>query len=274
MRDVNGFITVKNDRLFYETAGQGADLLFLHAGIADGRMWDHEVRTYSKDHRVIRYDARGYGRSSAHTESFLYAEDAETVMDEVRSTKATLVGCSMGGRTALELVVLDPALVSGLVLIGPALRGHEWSDPIVAYGDAEDLFFEQGDVTSLVELSLRTWVDGPYRPPTAVDPQIRERVADMLSESYSKLIEAKDSLSDERQLEPPASERLGSIEVPTLVVVGDKDVSDIILISQRVASEIPGARLEIVPDTAHLPSMERPEETTRLIQDFLNENGL
>lgn len=274
MRDVNGFIAVKNDRIFYDTAGQGPDLLFLHAGIADRRMWDAEVRTFSKDHRVIRYDARGYGRSSAHTESFLYAEDAETVMNKVGSSAATLVGCSMGGRTALELAVLDPDRVNGLVLIGPAFRGHQWSDPIVAYGDAEDVFFEQGDVTSLVELSLRTWVDGPDRPPTAVDPRLRERVADMLRKSYDTLLAAKDSLSDERSLEPAAAERLGSIDVPTLVIVGDKDVADIILIAERVASEIPGARLEVVPDTAHLPSMERPEETTRLIEGFLTEHWL
>jgi pimeloyl-ACP methyl ester carboxylesterase len=274
LRDVNGFIAVKNDRIFYDTAGKGPDLLFLHAGIADRRMWDDEVRTFSKDHRVIRYDARGYGRSSAHTESFLYAEDAETVMDEVRSPAATLVGCSMGGRTAIELAVLDPDRVTGLVLIGPALRGHRWSDHIVAYGDAEDVFFEQGDMASLVELSLRTWVDGPHRPPAAVDPRLRERVADMLRKSYGTLLEAKDSLSDERSLEPAAAERLGSIEAPTLVIVGDRDVSDVILIAERVASEIPNARLEVVPDTAHLPTMERPDETARLIEGFLIEHGL
>lgn len=274
MRDINGFIAVKNDRIFYDTAGKGPDLLFLHAGIADRRMWDGEVRAFSKDYRVIRYDARGYGRSSAHTESFLYAEDAETVMDEVQSSTATLVGCSMGGRTALELAVLDPDRVNGLVLIGPALRGHQWSDQIVAYGDAEDVFFEQGDVASLVELSLRTWVDGPYRPPTAVDPRLRERVADMLRKSYDTLLASKDSLSNERPLEPAAAARLGSIDVPTLVIVGDKDVADVILIAERVASEIPNARLEVVPDTAHLPTMERPEETTRLIEDFLTEHDL
>lgn len=274
MRDISGFIALKNDRIFYEAVGAGLDLLFLHAGVADRRMWDGEVRAFSKDHRVIRYDARGFGRSSAHTEPFLYAEDAETVLDEVQSSTATLIGCSMGARTALEVAVLDPDRVNGLVLIAPALRGHQWSDHIVAYGEAEDVFFDQGDLTSLIDLSLRIWVDGPHRTPAAVDPHVRERVADMLRKSYGTLMKAKDSLSDERPLDPPAAEWLGSIDVPTLVIVGDKDVSDIILIAERIATEIPRARLAVVSDTAHLPSMERPEETTRLIEEFLADKGL
>jgi 3-oxoadipate enol-lactonase len=78
---------------------------------------------------------------------------------------------------------------------------------------------------------------------------------------------------EEELLVPDLAERLGEVAVPTLVLVGEEDVSDMHAIGQRLAGEIPGARLETIPDTAHVPNMERPREFDELVVPFLRENA-
>ncbi|MGZ4372409.1 MAG: alpha/beta fold hydrolase, partial [Gaiellaceae bacterium] len=74
--------------------------------------------------------------------------------------------------------------------------------------------------------------------------------------------------------DPPASQRLGDIAVPTLVVTGDEDVADIIRIGDRLAREIPDAERATIGMAAHLPNLERPDDFNRLVLGFLDEHGV
>jgi pimeloyl-ACP methyl ester carboxylesterase len=118
-----------------------------------------------------------------------------------------------------------------------------------------------------VEVSLRTWVDGPRRSSADVDPGVRAGVAEMQRRAY----ELQREWVDEEPLVPELAERLGEIRVPVLVVVGEEDQPDLQAIAERLAREIPGARLATIANTAHVPSMERPREFDELVLPFLRE---
>jgi pimeloyl-ACP methyl ester carboxylesterase len=81
--------------------------------------------------------------------------------------------------------------------------------------------------------------------------------------------EAESEGEERRALEPPAGERLGEIAVPTLVLIGDQDVSAIQAIAEKLATTIPGARKVVLTNTAHVPNMEQPEVFNRLVLEFL-----
>jgi 3-oxoadipate enol-lactonase len=258
--------------LYVEVAGEGPAVAFVHEGVADSGQWDPQWDEWSRSLRLLRLDLRGFGRSALPPERFSNARDLIAVMQEHGFDRAALVGGSLGGRVVLEVAVARPELVSALVLIAPGLPGHEWSDEVKASWAEEEAAYEAADIERAVDVNLRIWVDGPRRGPDAVEPAVRERLAEMQRRAF-ELQFAAGAEPEEELLVPDLSERLGEIAVPTLVVVGEEDVSDMHAIGERLVRELPGARLETIPDTAHVPNMERPREFDELVLPFLRENA-
>ncbi len=212
-------------------------------------------------------DLRGFGQRVLEPVPFSYVRDVEALLD----SPAAVVGCSLGGRVALELALHRPDLVERLVLIAPGLPGWDWSAETRAGWAEEEAAFEQGDFEAAAEASLRLWVDGPGRPPEAVEPTMRSAVREMVLRSYELQQHAWDSGAREEQiLDPPVNDRLGEIRCPTLVLVGAEDVVDIQAVAAHIAESVSGARLVTVPDTAHLPSLERHDEINGLLLAFLH----
>ena len=244
-------------------------VLLLHAGIADGRMWEPQLGVlHAAGFRVLAPDLRGFGERPLDGGRFSHARDAAAALDG----PATVVGNSLGGRVALELALHRPELVEGLVLIAPGMPGWDWSPEVRAGWADEEAAFERGDRGAAAEAALRLWVDGPRRTAGAVDPRVRAAVREMILRSYELQADAPED--DEEALPGrPLSDRLGEIRVPTLVLVGDEDVSDMQAIAARVAEAIDGARLVTLHGVAHLPSLERPTEVNELLLGFLGTIG-
>jgi 3-oxoadipate enol-lactonase len=259
-------------KLHHEVAGSGRAVVLLHEGIADSRMWDEQMDAFSDRFRVVRYDMRGFGRSELPPGPFSNVGDLQELLAELGIERASLVGVSLGGRVALELALVHPALTERLVLVAPGLPDADWSDDVKCLWAEEEELIERGDVDGAVELNLRMWVDGPSRGPDEVDPAVRERVREMQRRAFELQIPAyaqEPRPGPEERLDPPASARLGEIQAPTLVAVGDLDQPDMLRVADRLAAEIPGARKAVISGTAHCPSMEKPEEFNRLVVDFL-----
>lgn len=252
--------------LFVETRGDGPGLVFLHAGVADSRMWDGVYQEFSETHRAVRFDIRGFGRSPMPPGRFAYHDDVTGVLDASGLTRAVLVGCSFGADIALDTCLAHPDRVSGLVLIAPGVGEGDASDEMSRFAEAEEEALDRGDLDGATELNLRMWVDGPRRGPQDVDPGLRARVGMMQREAFQ--VPIPDGVERSR-LDPPAGTRLSEIAVPTLVVAGALDVPYVLTAAERIEREVPGARRAVVPDAAHLVSMERPAEFTRLLRDFL-----
>jgi len=244
-------------------------VLLLHAGIADRRMWQPQVEVLeAAGHSVIAPDLRGFGERRLEPALFSYVRDAEELLDG----PATVVGCSLGGRVALELALHRPDFVERLVVIAPGFPGWEWSDETRAGWAAEEEAYEAGDFETAAEASVRMWVDGPDRSREEVDPDMRAAVTDMVLRSYEMQHGAWEAGADEEAvLDPPIGGRLDEIRCPTLVVVGEYDVADMRGIAAHLADSIDGARLVTIADAAHLPSLERADEVNALVLAFLEE---
>jgi pimeloyl-ACP methyl ester carboxylesterase len=193
-------------------------------------------------------------------------EDLAALLDGLGVERAALVGCSQGGRVALEFALASPERVMALVLVASALPGFVFEGENPGPWAAIDAACERGDLELANELELRAWVDGASRAPAEVDPAVRELVREMNAIALA----APADLGTERAVDPPVAGRLGAVACPTLVVWGDLDTPRTLAQAERLASGIAGARAAIVAGTAHLPSLERPGEFNRLVLEFLD----
>jgi 3-oxoadipate enol-lactonase len=242
-------------------------VLLLHAGIADSRMWEPQAEVLrGAGYRVIAPDLRGFGERRLEPGPFSHVRDAEAVLDG----PAAVVGCSLGGRVALELALHRPDLVERLVLIAPGLPGWDWSEETRAGWAAEEAAYEAGDVEAAAEASTRMWVDGPNRSPHEVDPGIRAALTGMVLRSYEMQQGAwEEGAREEEVLDAPIGDRLKEIGCPALVLVGEEDVADMLRIAAHVAEAIEDARLVTIAKAAHVPSLERADEVNALLLEFL-----
>jgi pimeloyl-ACP methyl ester carboxylesterase len=246
--------------------GDGPAVVLLHAGIADRRMWNHVAAPLAEHYRVIRFDARGYGASPPSTASFQPATDVVAVLDALGVERAHLVGASMGGAAALDVAVAQPDRVASLALLGSGLPGHDFGPQVTEYWREEERLLANGDIDGVIELNLSMWLRGTGREWTprlhAVAAELRDqlRIIGMNQAGGEDLEESAPLL---------ARDMLGTLDVPTLVVVGENDPEDLVRISEHLGARIPAAQLVVLPDTAHLPALERPAETLALLQPHL-----
>jgi pimeloyl-ACP methyl ester carboxylesterase len=166
--------------------------------------------------------------------------------ETVGGEPVALVGSSYGGLVCLDFAARRPELVSALVVLDPPLPDHDWADPdFIAYAEEEERLYEAGDFEAATDLNVAYW--GFHD---------REVVRRSLEFDVPE-IEAVD---------------LGSVRMPTLVVVGERDKPDFRAIAERLAEELPNAELVVIEGAGHLPSMERPEATLEAVKPFLDRN--
>lgn len=261
-----GFAEVNGARLYFELAGEGRPLVLLHAGICDGRMWDGQFDALAVSRRVLRYDRRGFGRTTQGAGAFSHVEDLNALLSYLNPGRVTLVGCSQGAKIALDFALGRPEMVDSLVLVAPAVSGYTHkAAPPPQYEEIERAD-AAGDVGRVNELELQIWVDGPRRSPVEVERGVRELVREMNRAALNA------SAGEELPSGAAAAGRLGEVRVSALLVVGDLDTPQTLEAADALAAGIHGARLEIIKGTAHLPNMERPEEFNRIVLEFLNED--
>jgi 3-oxoadipate enol-lactonase len=247
--------------------------VLVHAGVADSRQWDAVWPALTARHRVLRYDARGYGRSTLPGGEFSHADDLARLLGDAGFDRAALVASSLGSRIALELALRAPRRIRALVVAPPGLFAGR-SDAVLRFGDAEEEAFERGDLDAAVALNVDLWVAGPSRGLSSVDPRVVETVREMQRRAFELELAALDHglAPGPERVEPDLAGRLHEIDVPTLVLVGDADVPDVLASAELLEREVPRARRVVVPGVAHMLAMERPAEVVSYVLDFLARN--
>ena len=261
-----GIADIHGAPMYYEATGTGHPLILVHAGIADNRMWDDQVRVFAQHFWVLRYDMRGYGKTPIVAGAFSHWQDLHDLMKFLGITQAHLLGCSKGGAAVLDFALEHPRMVSALVLVASAPGGYRFEGDPPPQWDEMVAAFKQGDFARAAELEVQIWVDGPQRKPEQVDSTVRARVQEM--DMIALANEAK-KLGEEQPREPAAVNRLHEIAAPTLVVIGDLDDANLVKSGEVLAGSISHAQKVVISGAAHLPNMEKPEEFNRAVLDFL-----
>ncbi len=264
---IEGSIDLPGGGLHYEVQGNGPPLVFVHAGIADSRMWGPQVAVFADDYRVVRYDMRGFGRSPLPEGPFYRHEDLRALLDRLAIERAVLVGCSMGGQTVIDFTLTYPERVRALVPVCAGVTGFRYDGPPLPEWETIGAAMKAGNAAEANELIIRLWIDGVGRTPDEVDPYVRTLALAMNRPIVEKEIagggegEARDS---------SAVDRLYEIGAPTLVIMSTLDPPNSQAISRMLGQEIPGARLAVIEQAGHLPNLEQPADFNRLLRDFLS----
>ncbi len=232
------------------------------------RMWDQHFPFFAQHYQTIRYDMRCAGKSETRptTEPYTQYQDLYEFLQALHISRATLVGLSAGARTAIDFSLAYPEVVEKLVVVSPGMSGYEYLDPWThEHGRKMLTALMQKNLASAVDEFLTLWIDGPYRTPAQVASSIRASAREMATHSFPLTRLAPNV----QELLPPAIGRLAEIHAPLLVVLGEKDMSDIHTIGKLLHSQVTGAELVILPDVGHTLVMEKSAEFNMLVERFL-----
>jgi 3-oxoadipate enol-lactonase len=269
-----GFVQAKGASLYYEDVGTGEPVILLHSSLTNLHIWDAQAKAMADRYRVIRYDARGFGRSRGDSVPFTDYDDLLAVMDQLALGKAILVGLSLGGMTAIEFALEHPERVTALVLAGTGLNGYEYSfsDEDLERFAATRKAAADGDVNTAAALSTKGYFDAPERPWTRVDSTLRATVHDMILGSGNR--RALDAANLHHFLEPPAIGRLGELRGPVLLILGEYESANERAIADLIERNVPRVQRAILPGASHLTSMENPEAFNDALMDFIASSSL
>jgi pimeloyl-ACP methyl ester carboxylesterase len=245
--------------LAYELKGSGPPLVLLNGGAMDYRQWDAVLPALAEDHSVLRYDPRGWGRSSLPGKPFSNVADLEQLLDELGLERVALLGSSFGGALALDFALERPARVSALVLLGSSLEGYAWSRDFLER-EARFLRAPAGERPAVL------LADPYFLPGAASDPALAARAEELLLRN-ARLFDWDPGLL--RHPERLAGERLGELSLPVLVLTPELDHPDVRAIGALLAQRIPGAHELVLSGAGHMAHMERPAELARAALDFL-----
>lgn len=247
---------------FRDSGGEAHPVVLAHAIGCDQRMWDDLAARLAKDFRVVRFDARGHGRSPVPPRPYTLeglAEDALALLDRLGIEKAHWVGLSMGAMIGMAFALAYPERLGRLVLAnttssyGPEGRGM-WQ--------ARAKAVSEGGLAAIEPMVMQRYFSGDFRAnrPEVVAAASR-RFLETPVEGYLGCCDAIAELD--------FTADLSRIHHRTLVIAGGADAGTPPAMSQVIADRIPGARLSVLPGAAHLSSAEKPEEFAALVEAFL-----
>lgn len=255
-------------RIAYDDEGSGPAVLLLHAGVTDRRSWRSVADVLLPTRRTLAFDQRRFGDTVYEPEPHSTVDDALAVLDHagVRGP-ATVIGCSMGGTTAMDLALAHPERVERLVLMAPGVRADVYPDETPeswrALADALEAAEKAEDLSEVNRLEAHLWLDGP----TATEGRVVGAARDLFLDMNGRALAAADP--GPRLGEPARWDGLAAVTTPTLVLVGDLDTDEEQAAAEYLADQIPGARFERLTGTAHLPHLEAHARCLDAIRQFV-----
>lgn len=265
-----GRIEVGNGSLYYEEAGEGEPLIFVHGHSLDHRMWDEQFPVFAKKYRTIRYDLRGYGISSPQTEDyqFTHVEDLRTLMDSLHIKKAHIVGLSLGGFIGADMLGWFPERMSSAFLASGNIRKSKGpSQPMTK----EEAAKRDEEIAALkakgVDVMKKEWFEGLMKSGGTQKERMRQPLWQMIDDwdawqplhKEVRVVAGLDALAKLKENRP---------SVPTLIVEGrspENRFSD----HPEILNYLPNGKQKIIEDCGHMMNMERPEEFNVALEEFL-----
>lgn len=257
-----GMAEVNRTSLYYEMTGEGQSIILIHGGLLDSRMWEGQFKAFSPRYNVIRYDIRGYGKSALPKGKYSHVKDLLSLMKFLDIEQAHLIGLSLGGTIAIDFALDYPEKVSSLILVSAVPIGLRSLDDGLT--QATLAIFELARNDHFQEAVAR-WLDHPvFR---TIPMKFRTKIQKMISDNLQSWMLPQDNMI---WSSPPAAERLSKIKASTLIIVGKKDVPDILSAADLLENKIDVAIKMIIADAGHHLNIEKPRQFNSIVLDFLS----
>jgi pimeloyl-ACP methyl ester carboxylesterase len=256
--------SVNGTTLFYEERGSGLPVVLMHGFPLDGRIWTAQLDALSKQYRVIVPDLRGFGRSKSNTPFTMksLAEDICSLLRSIGAIPCVLGGFSMGGYAALAFAKEYQSDLRGLMLIDTRAEA-DTAEGKTGRQKMIDLARTSGSKAVADQMMPKMLAPATAKNQPAVAQQLQQIMETASALTIEHALAAMRDRDDQTAFLP-------SIAVPTLIVVGQEDAITPPKMAEAMNQQIPRSNLVIIPDAGHMSPMEKPQEVTRAMQDFLS----
>jgi pimeloyl-ACP methyl ester carboxylesterase len=256
---------IDGDEVEYDVRGRGPAVLLLHAFPLGLSMWDPQVEALAAAHRVVRFDARGFGATPADDVTPLsmerIADDGASLLDQLWIEKAVVHGCSMGGYAAFAFARRHPRRLAGLVL-QDTRAGADTAEARANRATLAAKVLAEGSQAAVEAFLPKLLGTTSHRERPALVAAVKEWILAASPRGIANALYGLAARADSRDLLPKTA-------VPTLVLVGEEDVLTPPDEAKAMASAIPGARLEVIPRAGHLANLENPDAVNAALHAFL-----
>ena len=254
----------------WDVAGpaDGAAVLMINGLGAARQSWAVQVEALSQTYRVYTFDNRDVGETGAgeHPAPYamtMFAKDSAALIEALEIGPVHVIGASMGGAIAQELMLLRPDLVRSAQIVCSWARSDRWLAEL--FGQWKSMFREMGPLAWARNSWLWVFTHRWYRDPHHLETLVR----DAATYPHPQSAEMFDRQSD-AAIAFDARDRLGAVDVPVHVIVGAEDIFTPIRLSEEIAAAIPGARLTVLPDAGHGMFWETPVAFNTALIGFLD----
>ena len=268
----SGRIDVGNGSLYYEEAGSGEPVIFVHGHSLDHRMWDEQFAEFAKEYRVIRYDLRGYGASSSQTEDyqFTHVQDLVTLMDSLHIRKAHIVGLSLGGFIGADMLGWFPERMASAFLASGNIRKSKGPSQPMTKEEAQK---RDQEIAALkvkgVDVMKREWFEGLMSSGGTRKERMRQPLWEMIDDwdawqplhKEVRVVAGLDAYEVIKKNHPT---------VPTLIVEGQSP-NNRYSNQPEILKYLPNGKLKILEDCGHILNMEQPEAFNAALREFLKQ---
>ena len=259
-----GMMNVGDASLRYEVTGTGPALVFINGAALNFSSWDDQVAEFARDHRVIRYDLRGFGKSTGHVDQTAEPDDLRILLDSLGVRSARIVGLSRGAMVAATFAVRWPERVDALVLYGLGPTPDYGIPPNRAERRSElARILRNHGIDSLKQfMSTRPngWI--PPNRPDAVE-RIRKAMADYDGRNIL------DRRPPSNRVAPATISELALVRMPVLLVHGDHETRVPMAMADTLARRIRGAKRVVIENGGHGAHFAQPEAFNRELRAFL-----
>lgn len=263
---MKGSLPFKDNKVYYESTGEGTPIVWIHGGGVDHRMWNSQKEYFAKTNRVILYDLRGHGQSTFSDNSVPDIGDLEFLLDSLDLKQVYLAGLSLGAIIAVDFVLAHPERVKKLILLSPGLIGvqekqESYLKAVMAIGQALQSSDREGAVQAILNMTFHNF--------PATNPPATDQMVGYVREAASAYVESGSYLRLPQLQETVPLSRLPEIEQPTLIIHGGKDLD---YMKENVAAlleHLPDARNIEYEQAAHLVNWEMATEVNKAIDAFL-----
>lgn len=252
----SSYMNIRDGTIYSEIDGSGEPLVFLHGYALDNRIWDDQFAYFARYYKVVKYDLRGFGKSSIPTEQkYSHHNDLRELLGYWGINHTNIIGLSMGGKVAIDFCLTYPGLINKLILVDSDVGGLKKITGSRFY--------------PTVEIGRQKWLEDPLIVTALENKQISSKLRIIIDEYSGWHWVNKDT--SRVDIAPPAVDRLHEIKSPSFVISGENDVDYFKDAAKLLSQKITNAQSCVIKNAGHLVSMEAPLELCTAIDKFLKE---